>query len=55
MKAFFEMVWAFIVKYWVSLVLLAIGIAQMFFSHWLILLAMALVAVGIGLVAYFKK
>jgi hypothetical protein len=55
MKAFFEMVWSFIMKYWVSLVLVAIGIVQMFIAKWIILIILIVVAAGIFLWEKFKK
>jgi hypothetical protein len=55
MKAFFETVWYFLVRYWVSLVLVAIGIAQMFFAHWLILVILLVVAVVIAIVETVKQ
>jgi hypothetical protein len=55
MKAFFETVWYFILKYWVPIVIVAIGVVQMFVNKWWILVIMLVVAVVIFIVSLFKK
>jgi hypothetical protein len=55
MKAFFETVWYFILKYWVPIVILAIGIVQMFVGKWLIIAIMVIVACVIAIVESVKN
>ena len=55
MKAFFETVWYFILKYWVPLVIVAIGIVQMFVGKWWILAIMVVVAAVIAIVDTVRK
>jgi hypothetical protein len=55
MKAFFETLWYFILKYWVPIVIVAIGIAQMFVNKWWILAIMVVVACVIAIVESVKN
>jgi hypothetical protein len=55
MKEFFETVWYFLVRYWVPLVIVAIGIVQMFVGKWWILAIMVVVGCVIAIVESVKQ